>query len=196
MNKENASYQGVIFDLDNTLVSSDLDFKKIRSEIGCADHIDLLTHIENLPVSQAKLAMDVVLKHEHQDAESAEILPGVNACLEQLANSGIKMAVVTRNCLHAAHLKLDKTNLQFDIVLTRDDAPAKPDPTALLHVAKQWQLDPSQCIYIGDFLYDIQAATNAKMDSCLYVFDGVPDYAHTATHTIHHFDELTKLVLQ
>jgi HAD superfamily hydrolase (TIGR01509 family) len=191
----NANYQGVIFDLDNTLVSSSLNFKHIRAEIGCTEHTDLLTYIEQLPEVEAQAAMDIVLSHEYQDAESAILMPGVVECLAALAEQNIKMAVVTRNCQHAAQLKLAKTGLKFDIVLTRDDAPAKPDPTALLQVADSWQVNPSQCIYVGDFLFDIQAADNAKMDSCLYILDGRPDYADAATHTIEHFSQLTKLVL-
>jgi HAD superfamily hydrolase (TIGR01509 family) len=191
----NANYQGVIFDLDNTLVSSSLNFKHIRAEIGCTEHTDLLTYIEQLPEAEAQAAMDIVLSHEYQDAESAVLMPGVVECLAALAEQNIKMAVVTRNCQHAAHLKLAKTGLKFDIVLTRDDAPAKPDPTALLQVADSWQVNPSQCVYVGDFLFDIQAADNAQMDSCLYILDGRPDYADTATHTIKHFSQLTKLVL-
>jgi HAD superfamily hydrolase (TIGR01509 family) len=191
----NANYQGVIFDLDNTLVSSSLNFKHIRAEIGCTEHTDLLTYIEQLPEVEAQAAMDIVLSHEYQDAESAVLMPGVVECLAVLAEQNIKMAVVTRNCQHAAQLKLAKTGLEFDIVLTRDDAPAKPDPTALLQVADSWQVTPSQCIYVGDFLFDIQAADNAQMDSCLYILDARPDYADRATHTIEHFTQLTKLVL-
>ncbi|MFY8299091.1 HAD family hydrolase [Pseudoalteromonas sp. SS15] len=191
----NANYQGVIFDLDNTLVSSSLNFKHIRAEIGCTEHTDLLTYIEQLPEVEAQAAMDIVLSHEYQDAESAVLMPGVVECLAALAEQNIKMAVVTRNCQHAAQLKLAKTGLKFDIVLTRDDAPAKPDPTALLQVADSWQVNPSQCIYVGDFLFDIQAADNAQMDSCLYIIDVRPDYADRATHTIEHFSQLTKLVL-
>ncbi len=191
----NANYQGVIFDLDNTLVSSSLNFKHIRAEIGCTEHTDLLTYIEQLPEVESQAAMDIVLRHEYQDAESAVLMPGVVECLAALAEQNIKMAVVTRNCQHAAQLKLAKTGLKFDIVLTRDDAPAKPDPTALLQVADSWQVNPSQCIYVGDFLFDIQAADNARMDSCLYIIDARPDYADTATHTIEHFSQLTKLVL-
>lgn len=191
----NSNYQGVIFDLDNTLVSSSLDFKHIRAEIGCTEHTDLLTYIEQLPETEAKDAMDIVLNHEYRDAESAVLMPGVVECLSALAEQNIKMAVVTRNCQHAAQVKLDKTGLKFDIVLTRDNAPAKPDPTALLQVANSWQVAPSQCIYVGDFLYDIQAADNAQMDSCLYILDACPDYANTATHTIEHFSQLTKIVL-
>jgi len=48
-------------------------------------------------------------------------------------------------------------------VLTREDAPAKPDPTALLMVANTWQLRPEDCLYVGDFIYDQQAAENAGM---------------------------------
>jgi len=48
-------------------------------------------------------------------------------------------------------------------VLTRECAPAKPDPTALLMIAEQWQIAPTQCLYVGDYIYDQLAAEKAGM---------------------------------
>ena len=73
------------------------------------------------------------------------------------------MAIVTRNCREATAIKLANNAIPIDIVLTREDAPAKPDPTALLMVARQWQLNAEDCLYVGDFIYDQLAAENAGM---------------------------------
>ena len=189
-----AHYQGVIFDLDNTLVSSTLNFTQIKQAINCPTNIDVLAYIESLNTQDAREAMNTVLEFEHADAEQAKPMPGVQACLAMLKKQGIKLAVVTRNCRHAAQIKLQKTGLEFDIVLSRDDAPAKPDPTALLFVAEQWGYTPKQCIYVGDYLYDIQAADNANMSSCLYTPDGIPEYAHKARYVMAHFDQLHGLI--
>ena len=51
-------------------------------------------------------------------------------------------------------------------------------------------------IYVGDYLYDIQAAHNAKMRACLYAPDATltPAYAEQADFVIHAFDELVSLI--
>ena len=39
---------GVIFDLDGTLVSSSLDFSLMRKQIGCPSHIDILSFLNDI----------------------------------------------------------------------------------------------------------------------------------------------------
>ena len=41
--------KGVIFDLDGTLVSSELNFSLIKAQVGCPAEQDLLDYIEQLP---------------------------------------------------------------------------------------------------------------------------------------------------
>jgi HAD superfamily hydrolase (TIGR01549 family) len=188
--------KGVIFDLDGTLVSSTLDFSIIKAQIGCPHHEDLLTYIENLPSPYMREeAMHIVHQHELMDAQHSQLLPGVQKSLEQLERLGIPMAIVTRNYGKAAELKLKQCDITISNLITRDDAPAKPDPTALLHVAKQWGISADHCIYVGDYIYDIQAAHNASMRACFYAPDDVPNYAKQAHYILRHFDELPELIL-
>mmetsp|Transcript_16814 Transcript_16814/g.43703 ORF Transcript_16814/g.43703 Transcript_16814/m.43703 type:complete len:90 (+) Transcript_16814:1-270(+) len=79
-----------------------------------------------------------------------------------LANN-LPIAIVTRNCREATAIKIVNNRIPIEFVLTREDAPAKPDPTALLHIAQHWQLQPKDCLYVGDFIYDQLAAENAGM---------------------------------
>ncbi|WP_446727618.1 HAD family hydrolase [Pseudoalteromonas sp. S16_S37] len=187
--------KGVIFDLDGTLVSSDLDFQLIKAQVGCSPEQDLLDFIAQLPSPYMRQeAMNIVHQHEMLDAQNAQLLPGVADSIKRLEQMQIPMAIVTRNFGRAAKLKLEQCNLPISLILTRDDAPAKPNPSALLHIAKQWQFSTPHCMYVGDYLYDIQAAHNAKMRSCLYAPNDMPHYASQAHHILRHFQELPELV--
>lgn len=188
--------KGVIFDLDGTLVSSELDFAIIKAQVGCPRERDLLEYIESLPSPYMRQeAIDIVHHHELMDAQTANILPGVQESLVQLSHMNIPMAIVTRNFTKAAELKVQQCQIPIQHIVTRDDAPAKPDPSALLNIAKQWGLSPKHCIYVGDYLYDIQAAENANMRACLFSPDDLPSYAGRAQYVLRQFNELPQLIL-
>ncbi|MDI3246179.1 HAD family hydrolase [Pseudoalteromonas agarivorans] len=187
--------QGVIFDLDGTLVSSELDFSLIKAQIGCPCEQDLLDYIAQLPSPYMREeAMNIVHQHELQDAQFATILPGVTEAVNALKVKNIPMAIVTRNFDKAAAIKLQNNPLPIETVLTRSDAPAKPDPSALNAIATLWNISASNLLYVGDFLYDIQAAHNANMRACLYAPNMVPVYADQADYVLRDFIELVTLV--
>jgi len=187
--------QGVIFDLGGTLVSSELDFTLIKAQIGCPCEQDLLDYIAQLPSPYMREeAMNIVHQHELQDAQFATILPGVTEAVNALKVKNIPMAIVTRNFDKAAAIKLQNNPLPIETVLTRSDAPAKPDPSALNAIATLWNIHASNLLYVGDFLYDIQAAHNANMRACLYAPNAVPIYADQADYVLREFTELVTLV--
>ena len=187
--------QGVICDLDCTLVSSELDFSLIKAQIGCPCEQDLLDYIAQLPSPYMREeAMNIVHQHELQDAQFATILPGVTEAVNALKVKNIPMAIVTRNFDKAAAIKLQNNPLPIETVLTRSDAPAKPDPSALNAIATLWNINASNLLYVGDFLYDIQAAHNANMRACLYAPNAVPIYADQADYVLREFTELVTLI--
>jgi len=195
MNIVHNPIEGIIFDLDGTLVSSELDFTLIKAQLNCPAEHDLLSFIAALPSPYMREeAMNIVHQHELLDAQHATLLPGVAQTVDYLHQRGIPMAIVTRNYNRAAALKLKNNPLPIETVLTRSDAPAKPDPSALNAIATLWELAQQRLIYVGDYLYDIQAAKNANMRSCLYAPDEIPHYAHQADYILHHFNELAELV--
>lgn len=155
----------VIFDLDGTLVSSELDFRAIRRQLGCpADH-DLLEHIDAMPAGKAQAAHQIVLDHEMADAHGARHLPGAGELLEFLRRMALPFGVVTRNCRAAAQIKLSQ--MSVDHLVCREDCPPKPAPDGLLRLASGWRIHPARVLFVGDYLYDLEAAENAGMPSCL-----------------------------
>lgn len=182
--------KGIIFDLDGTLVSSRLDFAYLKRELSCPKHVDLLQHVNQLPASQREEAHRFIHNHEMQDAAQSSWLPNAKEFVHQCLLKHIPMAIITRNMRDAAMLKIEHNQIPIDVLLTRDDAPAKPDPSGLLQVADEWQIGQREIMYIGDFLYDIEAAINANMWSCLYAPKERPDYANKADIVIRDFKEL------
>ncbi|WP_368737586.1 HAD family hydrolase [Oceanospirillum sediminis] len=185
-----------MFDLDGTLLSSDLNFQLLRELTGCPAGGDILAHIDSLECEQQKQqAHDIVREHEMRDAGQSHWLPGAREMVYGLKQHGFQMAIVTRNISDAAKLKMSHNQVPIELVLSREDAPAKPDPTALLQIARYWQLPVDQIIYVGDFRYDVEAANNAGMVSCLYAPEVRPDYASQADMMVTHFDDLAEQLL-
>lgn len=179
--------KGVIFDLDGTLMSTSLNFADIRKAIDCDPTVDVLTHLDSLAPFYRQKAQRQIEQFEWQDAQHSVPLPGAAQCIAFLQQRALYKAVVTRNSSVATHHKLSRTEWQFDTVLSRDDAAHKPSPEGLLHIADRWQLAPTQLIYIGDYLYDVMAANNAGMWSCLYAPGALPDYAVQADLVVRDF---------
>ena len=163
-----SSIQGVIFDLDGTLVDSRLDFTAIRSALACPEGVGVLEYIQLLPESDRRAAEQIVLDHERRGAERAEWIPGARECLQFCARRNLPTAILTRNAREVADLTMSRLGIQVDMLLAREDCPPKPAPDGLLQIAAAWSLSPKRLVYVGDFLYDLQAARRANMISCFY----------------------------
>jgi HAD superfamily hydrolase (TIGR01509 family) len=165
------SIQGVIFDLDGTLVDSRLDFPAMRSEIGLPPDTPVLEGALALEGNAAERAWEIIERHERIGAESATLIAGVADLLEELERRRIHVAIVTRNGRTFARQTLARLRLPFELVMTRDDAPPKPDPRALLHILKKWRIEPTSSAMVGDFRFDLEAGRAAGMRTVLYAAD-------------------------
>lgn len=179
----------VIFDLDGTLLTSNVDFIAIRKEISCPSGQDILCHIASLSEPHQQAANRVVYEHELTDAKAAQWIDGAEHCVTALHKLKVPMAIVTRNSRDAVALKISNNNVPIDQIFTREDGPPKPDPTTLINIASQWQIGIHQIAYVGDYLYDVQAANNAGMMSCLFASEGSPEYGHLADYIFSDFKE-------
>lgn len=187
---------GVIFDLDNTLVSSSLNFDSIKAELGCASDIDLLDFVEALPENQKIDANKLLVEYETIDALNAKKLVGTDELLALLSERDIPCAIVTRNCYQAALLKIQQNNINIPTLLTREDHKAKPAPDALLNIADSWAKPPENLLYVGDYLYDLQAAQNANTMSCLVTYGETISYAHLADIEVNDLTDLCDVIKQ
>lgn len=188
--KELAALQGIIFDLDGTLVDSRLDFSRIRRTLNCPPGLGVLEYVETLRGEAREQAMQAVLDFEREGAEQATWMPGAREYLDWLAARQMPVAILTRNAREIAALTVQRLGIPVSLVLAREDCPPKPAPDGLLHIARQWQCPPPQCAYVGDYLYDLQAARHAGMVACYYDPMGTAEFADQADWHIRHFRSL------
>jgi HAD superfamily hydrolase (TIGR01549 family) len=185
--------KGVVFDLDGTLVSCDLCFQKMREEIGCPLEEDILTFVASLDDKAQTIANRKIKDLELADAYAAKWIDGAKQFIQLLASYSIPMAIITRNSREASLIKKNNNQIPIERIISREDAPAKPDPTALISLAEEWQLAPNTLLYIGDYLYDIEIARNAGVQSALFCEHGMPEYAKDADYVFECYKDFASL---
>ncbi|MGX9520640.1 HAD family hydrolase [Vibrio mediterranei] len=190
--------KAVVFDLDNTLVSCNLDFKLLRKELACPDDKDLLEHVASSSEDAKRRALnDIILRHEIEDARSSTLMKGAHKLLKWMEEKHLYSGVITRNCRQAAETKLKSNNIEVHELITREDFPAKPNPASLLFLIEKWQLTSEQVIYVGDHEYDIKTGENAGCLSCFISNGNVTSPNMTeATYTFTSLGELHQYLVK
>jgi HAD superfamily hydrolase (TIGR01509 family) len=161
--------RGVIFDMDGTLIHQALDFEAIRREIGLPPRTPLLEALDQLTPAERAVARDILDRHEQTAAAAAVVLPGVCEFLTWLGGLQVRRAVLTRNSRSAAAAALSRCGLvqHFDPIVSRDDAPFKPQPEGVWQICAAWGLPPAEIIVVGDYLYDIEVGRRAGTRTAL-----------------------------
>lgn len=177
--------KGVIFDLDGTLANSNPNFEGLRAELGIKPGTDILSYVNSIKEpTQAEQTHAIIKHYELESSHGATWIAGAQQLMAFLTSLHIPQAILTRNMPEAAHITLANLNLtvgtDFDPLLTRFDAKAKPHPEGVERICEQWQIKPANILFIGDYLFDLQTAHNAGTKSILYTPSVTPDYADQA----------------
>jgi len=186
---------GVIFDLDGTLIDSGLDFDQMRRDMQFASGQFILETLESLPEGDRKERCRAILhEHEHCGAVTATLMPGARDLIADLDRRGIPQAILTRNSREMTDLALRRLQFDFSQVLTREDAPPKPDPAGLIAICRKWNVNVAEVIFVGDFQFDILAGRRAGIPTVLYAPGDRPDYADEADFVVRHLSEICRVV--
>jgi phosphoglycolate phosphatase len=187
--------KAVFFDLDGTLVDSvpDLAFAidamlvamayraagedNVRLWVGNGARRLVLRALANArqcaesAVDYRELSSAHALFLEHYSKSASQrtrVYPGVVQTLTALKNRGLRMAIITNKPQQFTPHLLQVLGLSsfFDMVVCGDTLPVqKPDPAALFYVMEKWQLQPADCVMVGDSRNDIEAANAAGVRS-------------------------------
>lgn len=191
------NFDAVIFDMDGTLIESDLDFDFIRRDLGIAPGRGILETIESMAPEDRRRAHGSLLAHELRSAHRAVLRDGAPEVLQALREANVPSALLTRNAGEVMRLILDRFDcLRFELAWSREDGPIKPEPDGVLRACSQLGVQPARTLCVGDFQYDIQAANAAGAVSVLLVPppQPIPECAATADHTIRSLREVLALV--
>ena len=83
-------FTGIIFDLDGTLVESNLDFDSMCAEMRLPRGVPVLEAIAELPADEQLRCNEILHRHETVGAARAEIMPGARSFLHRLAERGLR----------------------------------------------------------------------------------------------------------
>ena len=166
--------QAILFDMDGTITRPHIDWKALRARLEIPDGSTIIGHIDGLPELQRERAHAILEATEMEAAEQAELNPGAADLLRELRSRAVRLALITNNHRRAMHRVVETFGLEFDLLLSREDAPMKPAPDLLLLALSKLRLEPHQTCFVGDGRYDRMASAAAGVCYIELVHDSEP----------------------
>ncbi|WP_010272436.1 HAD family hydrolase [Paenibacillus senegalensis] len=179
----NPSFRAIIFDMDNTLIQSTIDFvwmkraalsflqdRRLLPEGYSAEHKTTAQVIEDARKTSAgaeewmPLIWEVLAEVEREGMKDAGPEPGADKILEQL-HGRYPLVVLTNNAYQAAITALEHTGMiaYLDHVVGRDQIPKlKPSCSGVRYIHGLYpDIEPAEWLSIGDSWIDGRAAIRA-----------------------------------
>jgi HAD superfamily hydrolase (TIGR01509 family) len=152
--------RAILFDMDGTLTEPLLDFPRIEAEMGIGSR-PILEALAEMDEQARHHAQIVLHRHEEEAAARSTLNPGCRELLDGLAARGFLTALITRNSYISVQTVIRRHALKFHVLITRDDAPPKPDPEPLLLACRKLGVGCHEAWMVGDGQYDIEAGNAA-----------------------------------
>lgn len=191
----------IFFDLDGTLVDTcnDIigainnlckelnkplpDFKLLKDNTSFGLE-KILAIALNIKITDLSIEEFNILKNRFRELyrqsmfTSSKLFPGLKLLIDKLKEKDIKVAVVTNKTSEFAIPILHKVDLanKIDCVVTSDMVPRpKPAPDLVFLAIKNLQVQPQDCLFIGDAEQDIIAGNAAGVKTAVALFGYIGD---------------------
>ncbi|HZJ89138.1 MAG TPA: HAD family hydrolase [Bacilli bacterium] len=170
----------VVFDLDGTLVDSDLALVKVGIEIARhyrqreGANIDDYLYLNGPPLNESLAILfphdDIELtRQKYYDLagttiDDVSIFKSTLLVLESLLAAGVTLALFTSRHRRAMELILDKYDLNkyfSEIIAGNDGFAPKPSGEALTHIMERLNFSGKETLYVGDNWRDVGVARDA-----------------------------------
>jgi len=162
--------RAALLDMDGTIYESDIDWRALRAEIELPwDGRPILTQLADLDEGARERGTAALHRAEADGAANGRIIDGTHMLLDLFRERGVACALVTNNSRRSAETVLARHGLRFDLVLTRDDGAAKPDPHLFTVALARLGVAPSEALVVGDAHLDAIAAKAAGVGEVILV---------------------------
>jgi HAD superfamily hydrolase (TIGR01509 family) len=174
--------RAALLDMDGTIFDSKIDLGSIRRALCLPrDGRSFLEQLSDLSPAMQDEGMAMLVEAEARGTAAGVLLPGAEEFIECLRARGVRCALVTNNSRASADAVLRRHPLPFDLVLTRDDGAAKPDPSIFSVALTRLGATPREALAIGDAHLDLLAAHRAGVAEIIlvspppWVLDFIPE---------------------
>jgi len=184
------SITAVIFDLDGTLIRSNIDFLKMKNTIIAhfrslgVDSEDFSSSRPTFEIVQKGIELlrkkrseeniskvrrrinEIMTDVEMEQVDSVSAIAGVSETMKLLKEKGIKIGILTRSCREYALKSLETTGLSklVNFVAARDDVDKpKPDPDQVIMLAQKLNVKLEETLMVGDHPIDALCAKNSNV---------------------------------
>ncbi len=192
--------RAVLFDMDGTIFDSRIDLGSVRQALRLPrDGRSFLEQLSELPPAERERGMALLVEAEMRGSEAGRLIPGAEELVALLHARGVRCALITNNSRASAEAVLRRYPLAFDLVLTRDDGAAKPDPAIVTTALARFGVEPRHALAIGDAHLDLIAAHRAGVGKLIlvapqpWVLDFVPrDIPHQRAADLYEVREIVE----
>ena len=188
------TYKAIIFDFDRTIADSEkavlfcfdltlrhfgyppLDPAAFKPNIGMPMEIQLkaLTGEQDLIRIQTMLDWHRGIIHKYM-SDMTGFFPYVREGLEKLQKAGIRTGIVSNKSCELMRIPLERDGILpfVDRLIGAEQVSSpKPDPEGLLRMIREFALEKSETIYVGDSLVDQATAQNCGVDFAAMLLGG------------------------
>ncbi|EPY12107.1 HAD family hydrolase [Paenibacillus alvei] len=211
--------KGVVFDMDNTILSSKIDFQAMKNETYqflvskkiLPGGYNLDYHTTSTIIEEAiqtyrmteelrNEMWDIAKQHEVYGMQGAELEPGAVELLSELKGR-YHIAIVTNNSVEAAEIALRDNGISeyFDFIIGRELMKAlKPSPDGFLRVLDEFKHSANEWLSVGDSWIDGKASISAGIRFIAYRsdIDKLKQMKVYPTAELSHLLELISLIEQ
>lgn len=183
--------KAVVFDLDGTLVTAEIDFPAMRRSIrdlfvshGFPQETlpttgtqDLLRSAFSYAEKQGRPPIEIralrdeayaiAEKFEWEGARKAQLVPGAREALTELRRRRVRVGVLTNGNRGSTDYLLSKFQLRelVDVVVSRDEAPQmKPATDGLELILHQLKAKRNATVFVGDSMIDLSTAQKLSIE--------------------------------
>mgnify|MGYP001177478698 FL=1 len=175
----------IIFDWDGTLSNStnlisDLileacsieqtvlpSLKQVKSIIGLDLEQALRILLPDYNSLQIKKLQDTYINLYKSEVHNINLFEGVELGVKELYRKGYILSIATGGSRRGLNRSLDGSVIKpyFKITKTVDDCFSKPHPQMILDTINELMIEPERALMVGDSVFDLQMANNAKVAS-------------------------------
>lgn len=206
--RDGGRIDGILFDLDGTLVDTAPDLARALNAVLREEGLDPLPFAGIRPfVSNGAAGLLRLGFGTERDASELDrlrrrfldhyaaalchdtrLFPGFTTVLEELERAGRRWGVVTNKPAYLTGPLLETLGLdrRAACAVSGDTlAQRKPHPLPLLHAAETLGIEPAACVYVGDAERDIQAGLAAGMQTLIATYGYIESGAEPGTWGAH-----------